>query len=289
MRARYRDVEMDFTGRIVVVTGAGSGIGQATARLFSRLGAFVHGADVDGGSVEALVAELGADTAAHELDVRDAAAVEALAADVFARGRGVDVLHNNAGIGHAGEIEHTTIEDWDRVIGVNLLGVAYGVQAFAPRMLEQGRPASIVNTASSLGLVAMGRMAPYCASKFGVVGMTEALHAELAPRGLHVCAVCPGIIDTPITRNAVLRGRRASGARGSSASTASTARRPTRSPTPSSTRSGATASSRRCPAARSPRRGGPSACRTGRGSHRPPHAARRPGPGRPHVRVLPAR
>jgi NAD(P)-dependent dehydrogenase (short-subunit alcohol dehydrogenase family) len=208
MRARYRDVEKDFTGRIVVVTGAGSGIGQATARLFSRLGAYVHGADVDGGSVERLVAELGEErAAAHQLDVRDAAAVEAFAADVFARGRGVDVLHNNAGIGHAGEIEHTTIEDWDRVIGVNLLGVAYGVQAFAPRMLEQGRPASIVNTASSLGLVAMGRMAPYCASKFGVVGLTEALHAELAPRGLHVCAVCPGIIDTPITRNAVLRGQ----------------------------------------------------------------------------------
>jgi NAD(P)-dependent dehydrogenase (short-subunit alcohol dehydrogenase family) len=116
------------------------------------------------------------------------------------------VLHNNAGIGHAGEIETTQVDDWDRVIGVNLLGVAYGVQAFAPRMLEQGRPATIVNTASSLGLVAMAKMAPYCASKFGVVGLTEALHAELAPRGIHVSAVCPGIIDTPITRSAILRG-----------------------------------------------------------------------------------
>src|SRR4051812_21805701 len=195
MRARYRDVDMDFTGRIVVVTGAGSGIGQATARLFSRLGAHVHAADINREAVQALVGELGDDrAAAHELDVRDAAAVEALAAEIFALGRGVDVLHNNAGIGHAGEIEHTTIDDWDRVVGVNLLGVAYGVQAFAPRMLEQGRPASIVNTASSLGLVAMARMAPYCASKFGVVGLTEALHAELGPRGIHVSAVCPGII-----------------------------------------------------------------------------------------------
>jgi len=207
MRARYRDADRDFTGRIVVVTGAGSGIGQATARRFAALGAYVHAADIDGAAVRTLATELGDErAAAHELDVRDAAAVEAFAADVFARGRGVDVLHNNAGIGHAGEIEHTTVEDWDRVIGINLLGVAYGVQAFVPRMLEQGRPASVVNTASSLGLVAMARMAPYCASKFGVVGMTEALHAELAPRGIHVSAVCPGIIDTPITRAAVLRG-----------------------------------------------------------------------------------
>ncbi|MEZ5124322.1 MAG: SDR family NAD(P)-dependent oxidoreductase [Solirubrobacterales bacterium] len=73
-------------------------------------------------------------------------------------------------------------------------------------MHEQGCSATIVNTASALGLVAMARMAPYCASKFGVVGLSEALHAKLAPRGIHVCAVCPGIIDTPITRNAVLRG-----------------------------------------------------------------------------------
>lgn len=73
-------------------------------------------------------------------------------------------------------------------------------------MHEQGCSATIVNTASALGLVAMARMAPYCASKFGVVGLSEALQAELAPRGIHVCAVCPGIIDTPITRNAVLRG-----------------------------------------------------------------------------------
>jgi NAD(P)-dependent dehydrogenase (short-subunit alcohol dehydrogenase family) len=92
------------------------------------------------------------------------------------------------------------------VIGVNLLGVAYGVQAFVPRMLRQGGGGSIVNTASAAGLVGIPEMAPYCASKFGVVGMTEALDAELRPRGIRVSAVCPGIIDTPITRSAILRG-----------------------------------------------------------------------------------
>src|SRR3954453_19444415 len=83
------------------------------------------------------------------------------------------------------------------------------MHAFVPRMLGQGAPASIVNTASAAGLFGIPEMAPYCASKFGVVGMTEALDAELRPDGVLVSAVCPGIVDTPITRNAILRGESA--------------------------------------------------------------------------------
>jgi NAD(P)-dependent dehydrogenase (short-subunit alcohol dehydrogenase family) len=190
---------------VVVVTGAGSGIGQATARLFARRGARVHVADIDGDSASATADEL-PDAVAHTVDCSDPEAVESFAERVFADGRGVDVLHNNAGIGHAGDIEQTTMEDWQRVIGVNLLGVAYGIQAFVPRLLGQGRPATIVNTASAAGLFAVPQMAPYCASKFGVVGLTEALDAELSDRGIRVCAVCPGIIDTPIVGKAILRG-----------------------------------------------------------------------------------
>jgi NAD(P)-dependent dehydrogenase (short-subunit alcohol dehydrogenase family) len=195
----------DFSGKVVVITGAGSGIGRATARLFGRLGARVHAADIDGDSAAAVAAEL-SDGVAQTVDCSDPDSVEALAERVFADGRGVDVLHNNAGIGHAGDIEETTMDDWARVIGVNLLGVAYGIQAFVPRLLAQGRPSTIVNTASAAGLIGIPQMAPYCASKHGVVGLTESLDAELSPRGIRVCAICPGIIDTPIVSKSILRG-----------------------------------------------------------------------------------
>ena len=201
--------DIDLSGKIAVVTGAGSGIGRSTARLFARQGARVHVVDVNGDSAAAVAAEVkaaGGDAVAHVVDVADPEAVERLARDVFDTDRRVDILHNNAGIGHAGNIEATTMEDWQRVINVNLLGVAYGVQAFVPRMLAQGRPAVVVNTASEAGLVPTARMAPYTASKFGVVGMSEALNAELAPRGIHVIAVCPGIINTAIVRTGIVRG-----------------------------------------------------------------------------------
>jgi NAD(P)-dependent dehydrogenase (short-subunit alcohol dehydrogenase family) len=199
----------EFGGRVVVVTGAGSGIGRSTATLFARLGAKVHVADVNGDSATSVVGEIeasGGKAVAHTVDVTDPQAVDALAQRVFDADGRVDVLHSNAGIGHAADIAETTVDDWQRVIGVNLLGMAYVVQAFIPRMLAQGGRSSIVNTASMAGLVAAPGMAPYSASKFGVVGMSESLNAELAPQGIHVCAVCPGIIDTPITRSAIMRG-----------------------------------------------------------------------------------
>ena len=199
----------DLSGKVAVVTGAGSGIGRSTARLLARQGARVHVADINETAAFETVREIeaaGGSAAAHVLDVSDAAAVDAFAEAIFAAEGGVDVLHNNAGIGHAGDITSITFEDWQRVIEVNLLGVAYGVQAFIPRMLRQGRPAAVVNTASQAGIVPAAKLAPYCASKYGVVGMTEALHAELSPQGIDVSAICPGIIDTPIVAAGTMRG-----------------------------------------------------------------------------------
>ncbi len=208
MRSSTIDAQ-SLHGKIAVVTGGGSGIGRATALLLARHGARIHVADLKADTAEEVVRAIeaaGGSAVAHALDVSDPDAVEAFAETVFAAEGHVDILHNNAGIGHAGNIEATTVEDWQRVIGVNLLGVAYGIQAFIPRMLQQGRPASVVNTASQAGLLPAAKMAPYCASKYGVVGLSEALNAELSKRGIHVSAICPGIIDTPIVSTGIMRG-----------------------------------------------------------------------------------
>jgi NAD(P)-dependent dehydrogenase (short-subunit alcohol dehydrogenase family) len=201
-----------FIDKVVVITGGGSGIGRASALAFARRGADVHVVDVDSDRAQAVAEEcrkLDRPAWAHAVDCADPAAVASLAAKVYDQSGAVHVLHNNAGIGHASPVEQTSMADWTRVLSVNLLGPAYGVAAFVPRMLEQerdwtGRRAHIVNTSSALGLVAVPGMAPYCTSKFGLIGLTESLAAELEPHGITVSAICPGIISTDIVRKAPL-------------------------------------------------------------------------------------
>jgi NAD(P)-dependent dehydrogenase (short-subunit alcohol dehydrogenase family) len=197
--------ETDFAGKVAVVTGAGSGIGRSTALLLARLGARVHVADL-GDRAQPVAAQIGTQAVAHTCDVSDPAQVEALAESVFAAEGAVDILHNNAGVGHAGPVDETTLEEWQRVLGINLMGVVHGVHFFVPRMLRQGRPGHVVNTASMAGLVPVAEMGPYTTSKHAVVGLSESLNAELAPRGIHVSAICPGFINTPIIEAAHLQG-----------------------------------------------------------------------------------
>jgi NAD(P)-dependent dehydrogenase (short-subunit alcohol dehydrogenase family) len=204
-----RGREVDLAG-VAVVTGAGSGIGRATARRLAGLGAKVHVVDVDDEAADAVREEIvgaGGRAAAHAVDVADAAAVEKLAATAFEQDGAVDVLHNNAGIGHAGPVDETTLEDWRRIVEVNLMGTIHGIHAFVPRMLEQGRPAHVVNTASALGLMPGVELAPYSTTKFALVGLSESLDAELAPRGIRVTALCPGVIATAIVERSTARGR----------------------------------------------------------------------------------
>lgn len=196
-------------GGVAVITGAGSGIGRATALRLARDGATVHAADIDAAAAEATADEIrrgGAVATAHAVDVADAGAVESLADVVFAADGRVDILHNNAGIAHSGPVEETPLADWRRIVEINLMGVIHGIHAFVPRMLEQGGEAQIVNTASGLGLIAGVELAPYCTTKFAVVGLSESLNAELRSRGIGVTALCPGIIATNIVTESTARG-----------------------------------------------------------------------------------
>ena len=205
-------LEQEFAGRVAVVTGAGSGIGCATALLLGKLGAKVHTADLNERSARVVCADIdaaGGHATAHHVDVSDPASVERLANAVYEEDGAVDILHNNAGVGHGGPVENTSLEEWQRVLGVNLMGVVHGIHFFLPRMLAQGRPAHIVNTASMAGLVPVAEMAPYTTSKHAVVGLSESLNAELSPRGIHVSAICPGFIDTGIVAASHLQGEAA--------------------------------------------------------------------------------
>ena len=192
-----------FENKVVVITGAGSGIGRATALAFAAEGARVHVVDLAADRAAAVVAEIaaaGAQATAHTADCTDASAMMRLADRIFSEGH-VDVLHNNAGIGHGRAFLETPLSDWHAVLDINLYGVIHGLHAFVPRMVAAGRPGHIVNTASAAGLIGIPKMAPYCAAKFAVVGLSESLAIELAPHNIGVTAICPGVIRTNIIRD----------------------------------------------------------------------------------------
>lgn len=206
-------------GKVVLVTGAGSGIGRATALTCVREGAKVVAADVEVAGGEATVAQIkqaGGDATFVQADVSLAAAVEALMAQAVATYGRIDCAHNNAGIeGALAMTAEYPEDDWDRVIAVNLKGVWLCMKYELPQMLRQGGGA-IVNTSSLAGLVGARRMSAYVASKHGVAGLTKTVALEYAKSGIRINAVCPGIIRTPmverafLSRHADLEGRLAS-------------------------------------------------------------------------------
>jgi NAD(P)-dependent dehydrogenase (short-subunit alcohol dehydrogenase family) len=198
---------MEFAGKAIVVTGAASGIGREIALAFGRRGARVAIADIDGGKLLGVAGELsgmGTESFSHVVDVSRAGEMKAFCDDVYMEMGRVDILCNNAGVGLAGRFEDATLADWEWIIGVNLRGVIHGCHYFYPRMIEQGGRGHIVNTASGAGLAPLPLMTAYCCTKYAVVGFSETLRAEAALHDIGVSAICPGIVDTNITKVARL-------------------------------------------------------------------------------------
>ncbi|NIJ10343.1 NAD(P)-dependent dehydrogenase (short-subunit alcohol dehydrogenase family)/pimeloyl-ACP methyl ester carboxylesterase [Saccharomonospora amisosensis] len=213
-----------FEGRLVVVTGAGSGIGNATARAFAAQGADMVLADIDAdalGTAAQRVRRAGGQALPYRVDVGDAEEMAEFAAAVRAEHGVADIVVNNAGIGVAGPFLDTGVREWERVIDVNLWGVIHGCRLFGAQLAERGEGGHIVNVASVAAYLPTKVLPAYSATKAAVLMLSECLRAELAAYGIGVSAICPGMVSTNIAGTTTFTGadereqhaRRAEGAR----------------------------------------------------------------------------
>ncbi len=196
-----------YSEKVVVVTGAGSGIGRASALGYAQAGARVHLVDRSAERLRRVGEEMrrrGARATVHALDCSDPDALDELAEEIMSGEGRIDVLQNGVGVLVAGACHELARDPWQQVLQTNLMSVVHAMRAFVPRLLRQGRPAHLVNIASLAGLVPFPYTAAYSASKAAVIGLSEAARMELWDRGIFVTVVCPGAVRTRILEDAVL-------------------------------------------------------------------------------------
>lgn len=190
----------DLTGKIALVTGAASGIGEAIAKTLAEAGAFIYVADLDETSGERVANEIGAGKAVfHKLNVAEKDECQKTAELVLIEKGKLDILVNNAGIGHVGTLLQTNEEDLDRLYAVNVRGIFSLTKAFLPSMIERNYGV-IINTASIGGILAVRDRLAYCTTKFAVVGFTKSIALDHALQGIRCNAICPGRVETPFVK-----------------------------------------------------------------------------------------
>ncbi len=195
-----------FTGKVVLVTGAASGLGRAIAVAFAGAGSNLVVVDVDEVGLKetaGMVDAAGGSCMRQRVDVSNREQMEGMAEAVLREFGRVDILVNNAGVAVGGELKDIPIEDIEWIVGVNLMGEIYGTRLFLPGMVERGR-GHIVNVSSLSGLAVLPLHIPYTTTKFGITGFTEALWIEAGRYGVGVTLVCPGAINTAIMSKARL-------------------------------------------------------------------------------------
>lgn len=197
----------NIEGKLAFVTGAGSGIGLATARALAAEGVVVAVTDVLADTAEQAAEGIksdGGQARAFPLDVSNPEMTVEVAGEVRSAMGIPAILVNNAGIAVGGNFLDTSQENWERVVSVNLMGVAHCSRSFLPLMVAAGQGGHVVNVASMLGYTAARGVSAYCATKYGVVGLSECLRAELRCHGIGVSVICPGVVRTNIISSGIL-------------------------------------------------------------------------------------